>query len=316
MNEKPLVSVITTFLNAEDFIEEAIESVANQTFTNWEFLLIDDGSTDKSTIIATNYCEKYPTKIRYLEHENHLNKGISASRNLGIKNAKGKYIATLDADDVWVINKLQDQVSIMESNPRVGMVYGDTKWWFSWTGDPLDKERDCYEHDLIKPGSLELNTVIEPPTLMTLRLRGDIAGPSMSNIMFRKNVLDEIGGFEEVFTGMHEDWAIWAKILLSTPVYVSAKCWDMTREHPDSCVAVATKEGRLRSSELFYLNWLKQYFLTKSVDDPELLDALRKRIWKYNHPHLLKLSYHSKRFTQRLYKLISIITRRLLNVRS
>src|SRR5437773_4242914 len=99
MTNKPLVSVIIIFLNAEKFIEEAIESVLAQTYDHWELLLVDDGSIDSSTEIALRYAEQYPGKVNYLEHEGHQNRGMSASCNLGIRNTKGEYIAFLDVDD-------------------------------------------------------------------------------------------------------------------------------------------------------------------------------------------------------------------------
>ena len=101
MSDKQLVSCIIIFFNAEKFLGEAIESVFAQTYKNWELLLVDDGSTDDSTTIALNYAEQYPEKVCYLEHEGHQNRGMSATRNLGIRLATGEYIAFLDADDIW-----------------------------------------------------------------------------------------------------------------------------------------------------------------------------------------------------------------------
>ena len=71
MDNKPLVSIVVSFLNSEKFIQEAIESVFGQTYNNWELLLVDDGSTDGGTQIALQYAEKYPGKVRYLEHRGH-----------------------------------------------------------------------------------------------------------------------------------------------------------------------------------------------------------------------------------------------------
>ena len=102
MNQQPLVSAIIIFLNGEQFIEEAIASIFAQSYNNWELLLVDDGSTDHSTMIAQKYAQKYPEKVFYLEHEGHQNKGMSASRNLGISQANGEYIGFLDADDMWL----------------------------------------------------------------------------------------------------------------------------------------------------------------------------------------------------------------------
>src|SRR3990172_11731590 len=126
MSEKPLVSVIIIFYNEERFIEEALECVFAQTYTNWELLLVDDGTTDNSTAIAQRYAEKYPEKVYYLEHPGHQNRGMSATRNLVIANAKGEFIAFLDADDVWLPHKLERQLAIIESQPDAAMVYGPT----------------------------------------------------------------------------------------------------------------------------------------------------------------------------------------------
>ena len=142
MSNKPLVSVITGFLNGEKFIQEAIESVITQTYDNWELLLVDDGSTDASTAIALRYAEKYPGKVCYLEHDGHQNRGVCASRNLGIRNAKGEYIALLDADDVWLPPKLQRQVAIMESQPEAAMIYGSPQYWHSWTENSEGRQSD------------------------------------------------------------------------------------------------------------------------------------------------------------------------------
>lgn len=161
MSSELLVSVIIIFLNAEKFIEGVIKSVFAQTYDHWELLLVDDGSTDTSTDIALRYAEQFPEKVRYLEHANHQNRGMSASRNLGIRNAKGEYIAFLDADDVWLPHKLERQVAILGSQPEVAMVYGLVLYWYSWTGNPEDTQRDVPSKLLVQP-----NTLVKPPTLL------------------------------------------------------------------------------------------------------------------------------------------------------
>src|SRR2546427_10186945 len=101
MSNQPLVSVVIIFWNAERFLQEAFASVFAQTYPTWELLLVDDGSSDESTAIAQRYVEHHPGQVRYLEHPGHANRGMSASRNVGIRHARGPYIAFLDADDVW-----------------------------------------------------------------------------------------------------------------------------------------------------------------------------------------------------------------------
>src|ERR1044072_6648738 len=102
MNNKSLISIIIPFLNVEKFIEEAIESVLAQSYDEWELLLADDGSTDRSTEIAQRYARRYPEKVRYVEHEGHRNIGVCGARKLGLIKARGELIAFLDADDVWL----------------------------------------------------------------------------------------------------------------------------------------------------------------------------------------------------------------------
>src|SRR5689334_8794235 len=120
MNENrsaPLVSVVLIFLNEERFLSEAIDSVLVQTYSNWELLLVDDGSVDGSSRIAKQYAEQNTERVRYVEHPGHENRGMSASRNLGIQNASGEFIAFLDADDVWLPNKLRRQLAILSEHP-------------------------------------------------------------------------------------------------------------------------------------------------------------------------------------------------------
>jgi glycosyltransferase involved in cell wall biosynthesis len=88
MSDKPLVSVIVIFLNAADFLQEAIESVLAQTYEHWELLLVDDGSTDGSSEIALSFAFENSARIKYFEHDGHQNLGMSAARNLGIRKAK------------------------------------------------------------------------------------------------------------------------------------------------------------------------------------------------------------------------------------
>jgi glycosyltransferase involved in cell wall biosynthesis len=89
----PLFLSVVIFLNTEEFVEEAIQSIVEQTYQDWELLMVDDGSTDKSTKVAQRYAKQYPDKVRYLEQKGHQNHDMSATRSLGISEAKGEYIA-------------------------------------------------------------------------------------------------------------------------------------------------------------------------------------------------------------------------------
>jgi len=233
---------------------------------------VDDGSTDASTRIALGYAERYPGKVRYLEHPGHRNLGTGASRNLGIDHAEGEYIAFLDADDVWLAHKLERQVAILDSHPKAGMVYGSTQYWHSWTGNPEDIHRDVVPRLVVQP-----NTLAKPPTLLALSYPlGNGFAPSLSNLLSRREAVGRIGGFEEAFRGVCEDQTFLAKVYLNEPIFVASECWDRYRQHPDSCCAVMARTGQHLSAQLSYLEWLEEYLSAQGVKDAEVWKLLRE----------------------------------------
>lgn len=277
MSDKPLVSVIIPFFNAERFIEEAILSVLDQTYQAWELFLIDDGSTDESSDVARHYAGKHPAKISYLEHTNHENQGKSASRNRGLADAAGKYVAFLDADDVWLPTILEEQVAILESHPRAAMVYGPIQWWYSWTGDPEDFGRDYVEELGVPP-----NTLVQPPDLLTLFLQDQAAVPS--DILVRRQIIDRVGGFEERFRVLYEDQVFYAKVCLAAPVFAAETCWYRYRQHEDSTCAREMKTGEYFAARPIFLDWLEGYLSDQGVEDPALWEALHGEQLPYRQP--------------------------------
>jgi glycosyltransferase involved in cell wall biosynthesis len=279
MSSNSLVSAITIFLNAEKFIQEAIESVFAQTYDHWELLLVDDGSTDDSTAIAQRYVAQNPARVRYLEHPDHQNRGMSASRNLGIRYAGGDYIAFLDADDVWLPQKLERQVAMLDSHPEAAMLYGNTLYWHSWTGNPEDKQHDHVPELGVRP-----NATVDPPSLLPLYLKGKAAVPCSCSILVRRDALQHIGGFEDSFRGMYEDQAFYAKMCLAQPVFVSGECLEWYRQHPDSTCSVVEDAGKSNSTRLNFLNWLRTYMAEQGIEDSEVWQALRRELWLHSHP--------------------------------
>jgi glycosyltransferase involved in cell wall biosynthesis len=282
MKMDPLVSVIIIFLNGEKFIREAIGSVFAQTYENWELILVDDGSTDQSSKIAQRCAQQCSEKVRYVQHTDHENHGMSASRNLGLQSARGEYIAFLDVDDVWLPHKLERQTAILRAHPEVGMVYGATRYWHSWTGNTQDLHRD-YAPEL----GIQTNTVFRPPVLLRLLYPlGHATAPCPSDIFVRREVAVRIGGFEEAFKGLYEDQAFLAKLYLEAAVFVSDECWDLYRQHPDSCVSVVHQTGQYDSVRLFFLNWLERYLSARGITDTVIWQALRQNQFRYRNPTL------------------------------
>ncbi|HZQ08136.1 MAG TPA: glycosyltransferase family A protein [Anaerolineae bacterium] len=295
--QSPSVSVIMIFLNAEKFIEEAIQSVLSQTFEDWELLLVDDGSTDTSTEMAKRYTERFPTQVRYLEHPGHQNHGMSASRNLGIRHARGEYIAFLDADDVYLPRKLEKQVAILKRESKAQMTYGATLHWYSWTGRAEDLTRDMPRKLGVPP-----NTLVHPPRLLPLFLRLEAQTPGICGILVRRTAIDEIGGFEASFRGMYEDQVLIYKLMLRMPVYIHDEILDHYRQHADSHQRVTARREynerrRGRShSEFIFLNWLQKYLLEQKIQDKELWHALYAQLWRYQHPQLYRVQQLSRKF--------------------
>lgn len=307
MTSKPLVSVIIIFLDAEKFIREAVESVLAQTYENWELFLVDDGSSDGSTKIALRYANQFPEKVRYLEHEKHQNRGMSASRNLGLEYANGKYVAFLDADDVWLPQKLEEQVTILLSHSEAAMVYGPARYWYSWTGKPEDVKRD-----FVQELGVPANTLIKPPTLLTLLLQNEGTTPSPSGILGRREVIEQIGRFEESFRNMFEDLVFYAKLYLNATVFVAEKCWYHYRQHPDACVTTAVRTGQYHSVRLKFLTWLEKYLLKQGVKGSELWKLLQQQLLPYRHPKVLQVRTHIRDFIEQTKRMLRWIGRKTL----
>ena len=193
ITKSPTVSVVISFLDAEKFIEESIQSVFSQTFEDWELLLVDDGSTDQSTEIARQFSVQDPQRIRYFEHPDHRNRGQAASRNVGLNNARGEYLAILDSDDVWLPGKLQEQIEIMKAHPEAALVCGLSQYWHSWTAQTADLDRDFVENAVVPTDRL-----YEPPSLVAKRMNFEWC-PCPSDLMLNREALMRLGGFEENF---------------------------------------------------------------------------------------------------------------------
>jgi glycosyltransferase involved in cell wall biosynthesis len=279
---QPLVSIITIFLNAEEYIEEAIASAIAQSYDAWELLLVDDGSTDRSSKIARAYAAQYPEKIRYLEHPGHENLGMSASRNLGIQHAQGDYIAFLDADDVYLPHKIAQQVAILESHPEAALVCGRTKWWYSWTGNEGDRPPD-----FIQKYALPLNAIVSPPAILILFLQDEWA--SLCDILVRRQAVKTVGGYETSFRGMYEDQAFHAKLCLKYPAFVASECWYLYRQHPQACTNDSHMSGKTLAARQTFLTWLEDYLSRTGLEQTEVWRVVQRQLFPYRHPHLHRL---------------------------
>lgn len=305
-----LVSAIIIFLNEERFLEEAIASVLTQTYPDWELLLVDDGSEDGSRALAQCYAARYPNKIRYYEHPGHQNRGMSASRNLGVDHARGAYIAFCDADDVWLPGKLEHQVEALQAFPEAAMVCGPLIGWHSWTGQPADLHRD-YLYGVGSDGHHPFaNRLAPPPQLLALFLRKEHFAPSGG--LIRREAFEQVGGFEVGFRGGHEDLVFQVKLCLRAAVYVQDEAWYKYRIHPNSSERRDRRAGHHLAHRVTYLTWVADYLARQGATDPVLKEALHVALWPVRHPRLHPLldQYRLGKFRLRM-RLWSLARRHL-----
>ncbi|MBP9765906.1 MAG: glycosyltransferase [Candidatus Pacebacteria bacterium] len=164
----PKVSIIMPVYNGEKFLRESIESVLNQTFDNFEFIIINDGSKDNSLNIIKEYDVK-DKRIKIIDQEN---KGVSSSRNNGIKSSNGKYITFIDCDDIWLINKLETQINEFEKDKEL-------KICGTWA-----KVINEY-------GEIISNFNYPPLTNILIRIESIYKNPFItSSIIFKKEIID------------------------------------------------------------------------------------------------------------------------------
>lgn len=244
----PKVSAIIIVLDGERFIAEAIDSVLSQQGPSVELLVVDDGSRDRTAEIVRSFGER----ARLLGHPGGANLGMSASRNAGIAEARGEYVAFLDADDLWEARKLEAQAAILDKEPATGMVYGRTMIWHSWDAGSAQAD---YFFDLgVAPDS-----TYGAGRVFRQLLANRYQSPTTCNAMVRREALLAVGGCDPALRAMFEDQLLFAKLLLRYPVHVSSHCWAKYRQHDHSASASAGGRLSVERQQLRYLHAVRRY---------------------------------------------------------
>ena len=184
---KKLVSIITPSYNCEEYIEETIQSVLSQTYSNWEMLIVDDCSTDRSCSIINKYCS-LDSRIKLFILN--TNSGPAVARNLAITKAKGTFLAFLDSDDIWTINKLKTQLQFMQENHSS----------FSFT---------AYQY-LSKTGKINPHIIHVPSTITYSGLLKETVIACLS-VIYNASELGK--SYFDTSLNKHEDYQYWLEIL-------------------------------------------------------------------------------------------------------
>lgn len=188
MDTKIVVSVLMPVFNGEKYLAEAIESILNQTYSDFEFIIINDGSTDSTAEIL----ERYRQRDRRIKIYNQSNQGLVASLNRGINLAQGVYIARMDADDISLPVRLQLQVDYLKKYPDIGL---------AGTG--------CFIIDAQGKSLDTVSVTFEPHTLKTLI--NETNQFTHGSVVFRKSCTDQVGPYRESFR-YAQDYDLWLRI--------------------------------------------------------------------------------------------------------
>jgi glycosyltransferase involved in cell wall biosynthesis len=214
MREKNMnnrVSLIMSVYNGSSFLEQSISSVLGQTFSNFEFIIVDDASTDNSLEIITNFAEKDP-RIKVLR--NSCNLGLTKSLNLSLKVCSGEYVARIDADDFCAVDRLEKQIKFLDQNDKYVLVS-------SWA---VEVDSSGNEIRVLKPNltDSELKKVL-------IRHNPIIH----SSIMFRRQIVLSEGGYDEYFV-YAQDYDLYLRLVKNFSLAILPECLVFSRVSANS----------------------------------------------------------------------------------
>ena len=236
MSESLPISVVMPVYNGEKFLREAIDSILSQTFSDFEFIIVDDGSTDNSLNIIRSYTDQ---RIRVIENESNL--GGSTSRNTGMEMSRGKYIAVMDADDISLSGRFARQVSFMNTNPHID-VCGSQREDF---GAKTNKFIVYKEHEDIVTNFLFSCKI------------------NHSSIFMRKDTLLSLDGFYDPTAQFTEDYDLWVRLFLKGAKFANLnETLIKYRWHESNASVAFADDQKLKASEV-----RKQLFEQLSIND-------------------------------------------------
>ncbi|MCP4270105.1 MAG: glycosyltransferase [Candidatus Brocadiaceae bacterium] len=213
---KPLVSIIIPTYNVGKYIDQTLESIFDQDVTDYEVIVVDDGSTDATQSIL----EAYKNRISFCYQQN---RGPAAARNVGIKMAKGKYIAFQDGDDLWTSGKLKQQVKLMDSYPDVGLLSGDMQRFTGGkTNVPSMFKKYGFDSDFFGDEFYVIDAYKK------IYLQGNYI--PTGTVILRRKCVETVGYFDEKFRHS-EDLDLWLRIAMQYRLAYSNEIWLLRRDH-------------------------------------------------------------------------------------
>ena len=254
------VSVIIPTYNSAQYVTQAIENVLEQTYKDFEILVIDDGSKDDTAEVV----KKYGDAVRYIYQEN---AGVSVARNKGIKESVGKYVSFLDADDTWLPRKLELQMEAFKRNPEYKFCFSA---FVTVTADlqPIEMKHARMEDAAIKD----------------LLLRGNVVG-SICTVICERELFDVVGGFDPKLSQC-ADWDMWVRLATLTDFLFIDEQLVTYRQHDSN---MSRNAPLLEKDSLFVL---EKGFAMNEV--PRDVIAKRRAAFARNYMVLAGTYYHAK----------------------
>ena len=218
----PRVSVIMPVYNGARFIKDSILSILNQTYTDWELIIVNDGSTDKTADIIDKYARSEP-RIRVFHLDK--NQGVSAASNFAVEQSTGEYITRLDSDDIAFPERLQVQVDFMDNHPDIDLAGSYFK--------------------AFHPGGTEFDVVIPTDSATLAKLLPTQNQLGHSTVMMRRAIFDKVGGYDTTFT-LAEDYEFYLRVLEHGKIANIPQFLVFYRMHPDQ--AGARQDAEMKAS--------------------------------------------------------------------
>lgn len=255
---EPLVSIITVTYNHEKFIGQCIESVLAQSFNDWEMIIIDDGSTDKTSEIIAGYKDK---RIKYIKQKNKGIWKLGESYNKALDISEGEFIAILEGDDFWPSNKLEKQLPSFD-NQKVVLSWGK--------GGVLYNNQVTIVEPHFKNEGFDSDNSNKKAKLKELILSNFVA-PAVT-VMIRKKKLLEVGGFKQTPYTPYVDYPTWLELALVGEFLFVNEVLGFWRRHPGQATA------RMRSEQLLGSAQLKLDFYKKLPPEAKEIEKITEEM--------------------------------------
>ena len=270
-DDHPLVSVVVPLYNGGKYIESTLTSILSQSYDHYEILVVNDGSTDDGPAKVSTRLEKFPGRIQLLNHPDRGNHGIAASRNLGILNARGTFVAFIDQDDLWLPERLERQVQSLQRFPEAALVYAKCTF--------VDQQ-GIEKHLRGIHRTYGKGVAGEPQNVFSKLIKEDFI-PNLT-VLVRKSCLERVGLLDEGPRYEYEDWLLLSKLAFFYKVIFIPEVLAKWRMHNSNYSAYIFETGRLSYAEEHYTVALFSFLINQQgVSHDEVRKSLHRRIWRF-----------------------------------